>query len=188
MIQNFSFLILDEAHQIALDNEIGELYLLGSNVGKGYYNDPVRTKESFIQNPMNQKYDEIIYKTGDLVKSSSEDGNIYILGRKDHQIKHMGYRIELEEIETALYHLQYLSQAAVLHGHSRGFSQIVAVIVTKQEIDESRIRKDLKEIIPDYMMPNVFYFESELPKNSNGKIDRKALAAKYLIESGRTDE
>ncbi len=179
MIDNFSYLILDENDEQVLDNEIGELCLLGPNVGKGYYNDLSRTQVSFVQNPYNSNYPELMYKTGDLVKYNSEDGKIYILGRKDNQIKHMGYRIELEEIETALSRLDYISEVIVLHGNSNGFSQIVAVVSTENSELVTEIRKDLKQFIPDYMIPTTFHKVKHLPKNANGKIDRVALAETY---------
>lgn len=180
MIDNFSHLILDKNNKKVQNGEVGELCLLGPNVGKGYYNDPERTKMSFVQNPYNNHYAEKMYKTGDLVKYDSKDCKIFIIGRNDNQIKHMGYRIELEEIETALSCLDYISQAAVLHGSSRGLSQIIAILSAKSKIDENYIRNDLKQIIPDYMIPTIFYFEKELPKNPNGKVDRIKLAEKYL--------
>ena len=180
MIDNFSYLILDENNKKVLDNEIGELCLLGPNVGEGYYNDLSRTQVSFVQNPYNSNYTEIMYKTGDLVKYNSEDGKVYILGRKDNQIKHMGYRIELEEIETALSRLDYISEAIVLHGSDKGFSQIVAVVSTENSEVATDIRNDLKQIIPDYMIPTTFHTAKKLPKNANGKIDRVKLAETYL--------
>lgn len=178
--ENFSYLILGGKGEKVKDGEVGELCLLGPNVGKGYYNDLERTTESFVQNPFNSYYPEPMYKTGDLVRYNPEDGKIYFVCRKDNQIKHMGYRIELEEIEAALNCLDYISEAAVLHGTSRGLSQIVAVVATKREVEESQIRQDLKELIPYYMIPTIFHFERELPKNPSGKIDRVKLKEKYV--------
>ena len=180
IIDNFSYLILDDNDQKVPEGDVGELCLLGPNVGKGYYNNPERMTKSFIQNPYNERYSEVIYKTGDLVRYNSEDRKIYILGRKDHQIKHMGYRIELEEIETALSCLDYISQAAVLHGDYRGLSHIVAVVCIKNQAKEVEIRHDLKKIIPDYMIPRRFHLVNELPKNTNGKVDRRELTKTYL--------
>src|SRR6185436_20924310 len=97
--KNFDFLIVDDDNAEVPPGETGELCLLGPNVGKGYYNDPARTAAAFVQNPRQQAFSEIMYKTGDLVRLDPEDGKLYISGRKDNQIKHMGYRIELEEIE-----------------------------------------------------------------------------------------
>ena len=177
--QNFSFLILDEHGSKVPDGETGELCLLGPNVGKGYYNDPERTAASFVQNPDNEHFRGVMYKTGDLVRLDSY-GDLHIQGRKDNQIKHMGYRIELEEVEAALHCLSYVSEAAVLHTSVNGLSRIVAIVSAREELDSERIRLDLNQIIPDYMVPSVFHREDVLPKNPNGKVDRRLLAEKYL--------
>ena len=121
---NFDYLILDGNEKIVSEGEVGELCLLGPNVGLGYYNDPERTSMSFVQNPSNKIYKEIMYKTGDLVLYNPYDNNIYIKGRKDYQIKHMGYRIELEEIENALNQLDYVDQAAGIHVVRNNLSKI----------------------------------------------------------------
>jgi D-alanine--poly(phosphoribitol) ligase subunit 1 len=163
---NFDYLIVE-----------GELCLLGPNVGLGYYNDPERTAQSFVQNPTNDKFIDIMYRTGDLVRLNPADGKLYIEGRKDNQIKHMGYRIELEEIEAALHCLDYVSEAAVLHTKANGLSRIVAVVAG--DFDKEQIRRDLKQIVPGYMVPSVFHREKMLPKNANGKVDRRQLAEKY---------
>lgn len=180
LADNFSYLILDDDNHKVQDGQIGQLCLLGPNVGPGYYNDPERTRKSFVQNPYNDHYIDIMYKTGDVVKREPEDRQIYIMGRVDNQIKHMGYRIELEEIETALSCLSYISEAAVLHGMASGLSEIVAVVSAERGVQEGAIREDLKAIIPAYMLPRRVCFERELPKNSNGKVDRVKLAEAHL--------
>lgn len=166
---NFDYLIIDD-----------ELCLLGPNVGRGYYNDPERTAQSFVQNPTHDKFIDIMYRTGDLVRLNPADDKLYIEGRKDNQIKHMGYRIELEEIEAALYCLDYVSEAAVLHTNSNGMSRIVAVVAG--DFDNEQIRCDLKQIVPNYMVPSVFHREKMLPKNPNGKVDRLQLAERYASQ------
>ena len=166
---NFDYLIIDD-----------ELCLLGPNVGRGYYNDPERTAQSFVQNPTHDKFIDIMYRTGDLVRLNAADGKLYIEGRKDNQIKHMGYRIELEEIEAALYCLNYVSEAAVLHTDSNGLSRIVAIVAG--DFDNEQIRCDLKQIVPAYMVPSVFHREKMLPKNPNGKVDRRQLAERYASQ------
>ena len=166
---NFDYLIID-----------GELCLLGPNVGRGYYNDPERTAQSFVQNPAHDKFIDIMYRTGDLVSLNPADGKLYIEGRRDNQIKHMGYRIELEEIEAALHCLEYVSEAAVLHTNDKGLSRIVAVVAATHDFDNEQIRRDLKQIVPGYMVPSVFHREKMLPKNANGKVDRRQLAEKYV--------
>lgn len=177
---NFSYFIIDDANKLIKNGDVGELCLMGPNVGKGYYNDIERTQEFFIQNPFNSNYKEIIYKTGDLVRYDPEDKKIYIKGRKDHQIKHMGYRIELEEIETVCHSLDYIAEIAVVHGQKRGFSQIVAVMRLNSAKTKKEILNDLKNLLPDYMLPTIIHFGNEIPKNQNGKIDRKKLTEKYL--------
>lgn len=176
---NFSFLIVNDDGAEVPSGEIGELYLLGPNVGKGYYNDPERTAAAFVQNPRNDAFAEIMYKTGDLVRLDPGDGKLYIYGRKDNQIKHMGYRIELEEIESALHCLDDVSEAVVLHTNANGRSKLIAIVAGK-EFDSNLLRSQLKQIIPAYMIPSVFHREEMLPKSPNGKVDRRYLAEKYL--------
>lgn len=178
--ENFSFLIVNEAGDVVPDGEIGELCLLGPNVGKGYYNDKERTMASFVQNSTHDSFPDLMYKTGDLARCEPADGKLYIQGRKDNQVKHMGYRIELEEIEAALNCLNYVYEAAVLHSTHDGMSRIVAVVSTSQDCNDQKIRQDLRTIIPDYMVPAAFHREAILPKNPNGKVDRRHLAEKYL--------
>ena len=180
LAEKFSGLILDETGTAVAPGEIGELCLLGPNVGLGYYNDPHQTAASFVQNPYNDKSQEILYRTGDLVSLGPVDGKLYIHGRKDNQIKHMGHRVELEEIESALNNLEYVSEAAALHASNNGLSRIVAVVAADQQFTDEQIRRDLKQLIPGYMVPSSFHREMLLPKNANGKIDRKRLAETYL--------
>lgn len=180
MADNFSFLIVDEDGGRVADGEPGELWLGGPNVGKGYYRDRARTADRFVQNPSHDRFAEVFYRTGDLVRLDPADGKIHILGRVDNQVKHMGYRIELEEIETALLCLDYVSEAAALHAKEDGRSRILAVLASAERGIDARVREDLRRILPDYMIPSVFLYEDVLPKNANGKVDRKALAAAHL--------
>ena len=177
--ENFSSLILDETGAAVARGEIGELCLLGPNVGLGYYNDAEQTAASFVQNPLNDKFPEIMYRTGDLVSLGS-DGKLYISGRRDNQIKHMGHRIELEEIESALNNLDYISEGAALYGSFNGLGRIVAVVAADSQFTDDQIRRDLKQLLPGYMVPASFYRETMLPRNANGKLDRNLLAKTYL--------
>ncbi len=180
MADNFSFLILGEERGRVPDGEPGELWLGGPNVGKGYFADPERTAARFVQSPLHDRFPEVFYRTGDLVRLDPADGKVHILGRVDNQIKHMGYRIELEEIETALLCLDYVSEAAALHSKAGGSSRIVAVLATGERGIDARVRRDLRRILPDYMIPSVILYEDALPKNANGKVDRKALGELHL--------
>ena len=178
LIQNFSYLILNDKLETVKDGEVGELCLLGPNVGLGYYNDLQRTNESFIQNPYNMADREIMYMTGDLVKYDSNDKNIYFICRKDNQIKHMGYRIELDEIEHALNQIDGISESAIIHGNLYNVKQIIAFVVLKSDysINSAELKEELREMIPSYMVPSKINFLKNLPKNANGKIDRKKLS------------
>lgn len=169
---NFDYLILD------IDNKpstLGELCLIGPQLALGYYNDKERTEKSFVNNPLESNFEQKIYKTGDLVEEK-EDGKLYFIGRADNQIKHMGYRIELEEIEAGLIKIPYINQCAVVHGKTNnGFSRLVAYIATESKIEQKQLRDELRNYLPEYMIPNLFEQMNELPKNQNGKIDRVEL-------------
>lgn len=179
LIPNFSGLLLTEDGRAA---EEGELCLLGPQVGRGYYNDPERTAAAFVQNPLNAAHHEIMYRTGDLVRRGA-DGLLYFLGRKDHQIKHMGYRIELEEIEAAMATLPYVKRAAAVHGMRGGVSQILGVLSCEGTVDEGAVRRDLKQTLPAYMIPTIIHFLPELPRNQNGKVDRPRLVEMFLKQA-----
>lgn len=143
----------------------GELYIKGPFLASGYYNNPKKTKEVFVQNPLNNKFPETVYKTGDLVKIG-KDGNLIYDGRCDHQIKHMGYRIELGEIENKVYSINEINSCVVVYKDEK----IILYYVGK--IDDGDLIAKLKNKLPDYMLPNKFYKESKMVYNMNGKIDR----------------
>ncbi|MDT8899745.1 amino acid adenylation domain-containing protein [Anaeroselena agilis] len=169
LARNFGYVLLD-----------GELCLTGPQVGLGYYNDAERTQQSFVANPFNTLWHERMYKTGDIVRED-ENGDLHFVGRKDNQIKHSGYRIELEEIEAGLARLDYVEQAVALHGRSaNGVSRIAAVLAVSGERDIRTVREDLRRFLPEYMVPTEIVFSRELPKNANGKVDRKRLQAEIF--------
>lgn len=178
-IPNFSFTILNKPNQAAAAGEVGELYLGGPCVGLGYFNDPELTQEAFGQNPLNSHYYERIYRTGDLVYLSKEDGKVHFVGRKDNQIKHQGYRIELEEIEHALCRIPGIDEAAALHITHGGISLIVAVVGSSNGLKGNVIRRELSNIVPSYMVPGRIDVFEHLPRNANGKIDRRLLQSRY---------
>jgi D-alanine--poly(phosphoribitol) ligase subunit 1 len=181
---NFDGIIVDSQLKLVPCGEVGELILRGPNVGLGYYRDPERTKANFVQNPTNNAYPEIVYRTGDLVYLNPEDQKLWIAGRADNQIKHMGYRIELEEIENSLSCIDMVAQAAVIHCEIRGLSSIVAFVVPHDaSLKEALLRENLEKLLPNYMIPTRFQFVSQLPKNANGKIDRKHLKSNYLEQT-----
>lgn len=172
MNPNFSFLILDE-HNNQTTN--GELCLLGPNVAVGYYNDPERTMANFTYYTGNGFYQAKMYKTGDLVKL--ENNLLYFIGRKDNQIKHMGYRIELEAIEIAIAKIADVNEVAVTyHRISTAYGKIIAYVASDNtNLTSNEIKSYLQNELPVYMIPNQFKFFTVLPKNANGKIDKATL-------------
>ena len=158
------------------DPDFGELFLKGPQVGLGYFNDPERTAQSFVQNPKHQSFRDIGYRTGDLVRRDDRH-QLHFKGRTDLQIKHMGYRIELEEIEAALATIPCVTECAVIYqtvaagmGHILGF----AVLTSNHHADVDLISM-LADIVPSYMVPRRIQVLSALPRNANGKIDRQKL-------------
>lgn len=175
--ENFSALVLEDDRRVA-PGEVGELCLLGPQVGLGYVNDAERTQRSFVQNPLNAAWREIMYRTGDLVRLDGDGRKFHFVGRADNQIKHMGYRIELEEIEAALNRLDGVIQSAVVQKTGRaGIKVLVAYLAARGSIAEDELRSGLARFVPSYMIPQHFDVRESLPKNANGKIDRVALAA-----------
>jgi len=174
LAQNFDFEILplDETAP-----DFGELFLHGPQVGLGYYNDPERTAKAFIQNPRHSLYADVGYRTGDLV-SKDVRGWLHFKGRADFQIKHMGYRIELEEIEAAFNTLPDVKECAVIYQKlGEGLGQILAFAAISLPVSSEQLLHKIAAIVPCYMVPRCMIVMELLPKNANGKIDRVALQA-----------
>ncbi len=157
------------------EKTFGELFLRGPQVGLGYYNDPDRTAKAFVQNPNHSRYADVGYRTGDLVYQDAA-GCLHFKGRADFQIKHMGYRIELEEIEAALNTLPEVRECAVIYQSlGNGLGQIIAYAVVDSEAFAQTLLPKVAAIVPHYMVPKRMITIDVLPKNANGKIDRVAL-------------
>lgn len=168
---NFDYRILDERGH---DSDSGELCLIGPNVAAGYFNDPERTASAFHILTEPGRFMKRMYRTGDLVRES--EGKLYFVGRKDNQIKHMGYRIELEEIEHALVKLTSVDQATVIyHRSNTAYGKLVGFVACSSSVEEKFLLAELADLIPDYMVPNRLVIMTELPKNPNGKVDRQQL-------------
>lgn len=153
----------------------GELYVRGSFVALGYVDDKEKTAGAFVQNPLNDSYPEIVYKTGDLVKMN-EYGEMEYISRADSQIKHMGYRIELGEIEFAANKIDGITLAVVVYDKTN--DRIVMAYQGKKK-EESFIYSELEKYVPNYMMPTDIIRFKEMPYNANGKVDRKWIANNY---------
>lgn len=149
----------------------GEICVAGSSLALGYYNDPEKTAEVFVQNPLNTHYNELIYRTGD-IGAYDEHGRFVYVSRKDHQIKHMGQRIELGEIDTAAQGVQGVSRACAIYDSRR--KKILLFYTGSCEKDT--LVESLRERLPQYMVPNRTRQIDQMPLTKNGKIDRSALA------------
>lgn len=170
---NTEVLLLDDDRKLITDRDVtGELCVRGTSLAHGYWNSTEKTQEVFIQNPLNDRYNEKIYCTGDLAHYN-EYGELMYDGRKDFQIKHMGYRIELGEIETAVLGIDGVKEACVQYDANE--KKIVLFYVGNEETDGSSLRSVLAKKIPKYMIPTVYQRMERFPYNDNGKIDRKAL-------------
>jgi D-alanine--poly(phosphoribitol) ligase subunit 1 len=177
LAKNFKYLILNEKLKKVKIGQIGELHIGGDNVGNGYYNQSDETKIKFIQNPEHNSYTEIFYKTGDLVYVDKKSKLIYFSSRKDNQIKLNGYRIELDDIENKLNLIKGIKESIVTFGRKKKVNEITAWVVSK--LYEKSIYQKLSKSLPSYMMPKKILYIKLLPKNSNGKIDRKVIKSKY---------
>lgn len=170
-MRNTDILVLDDKDKLVTEPDVvGELCVRGTGISKGYYRNKEKTVTAFVQNPLNDCYEEKIYRTGDLVKYNDRHELIY-LSRKDFQIKHMGHRIELGEIETAVSSLDGISLCCCLYDNKH--SRIILFIDKNMKKDE--INAQLKSLIPEYMMPGKVIVKEEMPINANGKIDRVKL-------------
>lgn len=174
-------LLNDNNEAIEEQGEIGELCVRGTSLSVGYYANYEKTKEVFVQNPLNPYYEEKIYRTGDLAHYN-QYGEIMFDGRKDFQIKYKGYRIELGEIETALIAIKGVNDGCVVYNEVK--EEIVAFYTGKEYVDKKYLRKALMEYLPQYMIPRACFKLEELLYNDNGKIDRKRLKDVYLNPKG----
>ena len=167
---NTDILVLNDRDEPVTGEEPGELCVRGTSLSMGYYKNPERTREAFVQNPLNQAVPELIYRTGDIVRYN-ERGEIIYLSRKDFQIKHMGHRIELGEIETAVSSLPEISLNCCLYDEKR--QKIVLFI--EEDLEKAYIAEKISHLVPEYMLPNKVIRVEKMPINANGKIDRVKL-------------
>lgn len=181
-------LVLNDSLQPVQSGQTGELYIRGSGVSPGYWKDPNKTDEAFLRNPESTDPTDRIYRTGDLARVGC-DGLVYFLGRVDSQIKSRGYRIELGEIESAVHTIDALRECAVVAIPSGGFegSTICCAYVPApgRRVKASGLRSEVASLLPGYMIPARWMPFRELPKNANGKIDRRRL--KEMMQEAGSD-
>jgi amino acid adenylation domain-containing protein len=176
-IANTQVYVLSESMDPAPVGVPGELYLGGDGLARGYLKRPELTAEKFVPNPWSARAGERLYRTGDLVKWRS-DGNLDFLHRIDHQVKIHGNRVELGEVEAALNLQESVAQAVVIaRDDEHGDKRLVAYVQPKAGMapDAGDLRRQLKQLLPEYMVPAAVVFLERMPLNANGKIDRKAL-------------
>ena len=174
-LANSTAYILDPLLQPVPAGVVGELFLAGEGLGRGYFNDPWLTAERFLPHPFSNVAGARMYRTGDLARHDDE-GNIEFAGRVDQQIKLRGFRIELGEIEDVLRTRLGVREAIVTLREDRpGHKYLAAYMETDDPPSAKDARLALKDYLPDYMVPSVFVSLPSLPVNVNGKIDRHAL-------------
>jgi thioesterase domain-containing protein/acyl carrier protein len=181
-IANTEIYLLDRNLQLVPIGVIGEMYIGGAGVVRGYYNRPELTAERFIRNPFNGDTEARLYRTGDLARYLP-NGNIEFLGRADFQVKIRGHRIELGEIESAVEQHPDIKECVVVSRQdSAGETGLVAYVVGRNEPAPtvSELRDFVKEKLPEYMIPSGFVTLKALPLTPNGKVDRNALPRREL--------
>ena len=167
---NTDIILLDDDGNTPEDGKPGEICIRGAGLSLGYYGDAAKTAGSFIQNPKSM-FPDIIYKTGDLGRRGP-DGELYYISRRDHQIKHMGHRIELAEIELLAARCEGVGLACAVFDDLS--SRIILYYVGK-DIDKSAVRAYLKSNLPRYMLPYAVFQLDDLPRTPGGKLDRVSL-------------
>lgn len=169
--------LLDRHLQPVPRGVVGELFIGGAGVARGYLHADELTSERFLVDPFPHEPDARMYRTGDLARWNP-DGTLQFIGRRDHQIKLRGFRIELGEIDNALAALPGVQAVAVLLREDRpGDRRLVAYAVVADGVDAAALRAGLARRLPEAMLPSAFVFLDAMPLTANGKIDRRALPA-----------
>jgi len=178
--ENIEVFAVDQAgQQIAEIGREGELWVRGSCVAQGYWGDPEKTAKGFVRNQLQPYFDEVAYRTGDIVTLDEDGVNWRYIGRRDHMVKSRGYRIELGEIEAALYSYEGVKEAAVVAIPDELIGNRIKAFIVPLERNGLTV-KDMQahctQRLPRYMVPEIIEFRDELPKTSTGKINRPVLA------------
>lgn len=170
---NTEVLLLDDQGRKVSPGEEGEICVRGIGLAMGYYNNPEKTEAAFVRNPLNNAYPEWLYRTGDM-GALNERGELMFKGRRDTLIKHRGYRIELGEIENVIVGaVNTVKNCCAIYNHAE--KAIALFYESPQALDERELRKQISAVLPRYMVPSVYVHVTEMPRNSNSKIDRLRL-------------
>lgn len=168
--RNTQILLLNEKDHPAAPGEQGEICIRGTRLTPGYYGCPEKTREAFVQNPLNRHYPELIYRTGDIGRYNDR-GELVFLSRKDNQIKHMGHRIELGEIEVVAGTHKAIHAACCIFDKE----QKKIILYYTGDLSDSDLIRWLKDKLPRYMLPHTLRRLDAMPLTPNGKIDRNLL-------------
>jgi amino acid adenylation domain-containing protein len=176
------FAVTSDGRQVCRPGEEGELYVRGPSLMRGYWGQPAKTNEVLVRYPCRKSGEELVYRTGDLV-TLEPDGSYAYLGRRDSMVKIRGYRVELGEVEAALYRHPAIQEAVVLPVPDELLgSRLRAVIgAVKGEgevggVTRENVLSHCREWLPSYMVPDIVEFREALPRTSTGKVDRAGLA------------
>jgi amino acid adenylation domain-containing protein len=184
-IANTSCYVLDANREPVRPGEVGELFIGGPGVARGYAGQPDQTREQFSADPFDARGDGRMYRTGDLVRGGP-DGALEFLGRIDEQVKIRGYRVEPGEVEAALSSHSQIRQVAVVAEHTDGGRRLVAhVVPASSDLAVAELRQFLAGRLPEWMIPTAFVLADRLALTANGKIDKTRLpeAPENLVET-----
>ena len=172
------FAVTSEGRRVPGPGEVGELYVRGPSLMRGYWGQPAKTSEALVRHPFRAEYDELVYRTGDLV-TLEPDGNYAYLGRRDSMVKIRGYRVELGEVEATLHRHPAIREAAVLPVPDELLGSRLLAVVTADgagNLTRGDVLDHCRQWLPGYMVPDLVEFREELPRTSTGKVDRAGLA------------
>lgn len=172
--KQYRILLLNEDNTPTPQGETGEICVLGPVLALGYYNSPERTAEAFIQNPLNHSYRELLYKTGDL-GSIRADGELEFHGRKDRQIKHLGHRVELGELEKAAERIEGVEESCALYQKEK---ELLYLFYTGSA-QKKEITIEMRQTLPGFMVPRKIIALDEIPRLPNGKTDMVTLKSYF---------
>lgn len=185
--------VLDSQGRLMPPGAVGELYIGGPCLARGYLNQPEMTAKAFLPDPFSSDGGARMYKTGDLV-AWLDDGNLQFFGRCDGQVKIRGFRVELSEVEAAVLAHEKVAQAAVIYHSQSG--QLVAYVSADETDGQTWLRADLAKTLPAHMVPAMVIDIAQMPMTISAKIDRKALPAPesisltrpYVAPQGETEQ
>lgn len=174
-----AFAVGDDGQLVTETGVEGELWVRGSCVAQGYWGDPEKTAKGFVPNTYQPHFNEVAYRTGDIVTLDDDGINWRYIGRRDHMVKSRGYRIELGEVESAFYSHKGIKEAAVVAIPDSVVGSVLKAFVVPMdgdELSEHDVKAYCVAHLPRYMVPERIEFRDDLPKTSTGKINRVLLA------------